>query len=68
MERVIALELELYGSHGMPAHGYPELLGRVAAGRLAPERLVTREISLDQAPRALAEVGAQPGITVITSF
>jgi alcohol dehydrogenase len=68
MERVIALELELYGSHGMPAHDYPELLRRVAAGRLAPERLVTREISLDQAPRALADVGGQPGITVITSF
>jgi alcohol dehydrogenase len=68
MERVIALELELYGSHGMPAHAYPELLSRVASGRLAPDRLVTREIALDEVPGALAEVGRQPGITVITSF
>jgi alcohol dehydrogenase len=68
MERVIALELELYGSHGMPAHAYPELLSRVAAGRLAPDRLVTREIPLGEAPGALAEIGRQPGITVITSF
>jgi alcohol dehydrogenase len=68
MERVIALELEIYGSHGMPAHDYPELLERVACGRLSPERLVTREIALEDAAAALEDVGRQPGITVITSF
>jgi D-arabinose 1-dehydrogenase-like Zn-dependent alcohol dehydrogenase len=68
MERVIALELQVLGSHGMAAHAYPELLGLIAAGRLDPRRLVTRELPLDDAPSALAEVGRRPGIAVVTSF
>lgn len=68
MERVVALELELLGSHGMAAHDYPALLSLVAAGRLRPDLLVTREIGLHEAGAALAEVGRRPGITVITSF
>ena len=39
----------------MPAHAYPELLELVASGRLQPERLVTRELSLDEAGEALAD-------------
>ncbi|MCW2679167.1 MAG: alcohol dehydrogenase [Frankiales bacterium] len=68
MDRVIGLELELLGSHGMAAHAYPELLDLVASGRLRPDLLVTREIGLDDAAQALAHVGHAPGITVITSF
>ncbi|MDT7573422.1 MAG: hypothetical protein QOE05_3596 [Actinomycetota bacterium] len=68
MDRVVARELELYGSHGMPAHAYPELLALVADGRLHPERLVTREIGLGEAGEALRTVGSTPGITVITDF
>jgi alcohol dehydrogenase len=68
MDRVVAAELELYGSHGMPAHAYPELLALVAAGRLRPDRLITREIDLDEAAEAVRTVGATPGITVITTF
>ena len=68
MDRVVALELELRGSHGMAASAYPELLGLVAAGRLRPGLLVTRELGLDEAGAALAEVGRSPGIAVVTSF
>jgi D-arabinose 1-dehydrogenase-like Zn-dependent alcohol dehydrogenase len=68
MERVIALELQVLGSHGMAAHAYPELLGLIAAGRLDPRRLVTRELTLDDAAAALADVGRTPGIAVVTSF
>ena len=68
MERVIALELAVLGSHGMAAHAYPELLGLIAAGRLDPGRLVTSEIALDDAGAALAAVGRRPGIAVVTSF
>jgi len=66
MDRVIALELELYGSHGMAAHAYPELLGLVAEGRLRPDLLIRREIGLDDAADALATVGEVAGITVVT--
>jgi threonine dehydrogenase-like Zn-dependent dehydrogenase len=65
---VIALELQLLGSHGMAAHAYPGLLGLIAAGRLDPRPLVTRELPLDDAGAALAEVGRRPGIAVVTSF
>jgi D-arabinose 1-dehydrogenase-like Zn-dependent alcohol dehydrogenase len=68
MERVVALELEVLGSHGMAAHAYPELLGLVASGRLRPQDLVSRELGLDDAARALREVGQAPGISVVTSF
>jgi alcohol dehydrogenase len=68
MDRVIAAELELYGSHGMAAASYPELLDLVVSGHLRPELLVSRELSLDEAPEALRTVGSTPGISVVTSF
>ena len=46
---VIAGELEIYGSHGMPARDYPAMLELVAAGTLAPQRLIGRQIRLDEA-------------------
>jgi D-arabinose 1-dehydrogenase-like Zn-dependent alcohol dehydrogenase len=68
MELVIGRELQVLGSHGMPAHAYPELLGLIAAGRLDPRPLITRRLALDDAGAALAEIGRQPGIAVVTSF
>jgi len=68
MDRAVALELELLGSHGMPAHAYPEMLGLIASGRLQPERLITRELALDEAPAAFAGLGSVPGIAVVTRF
>ncbi len=68
LERVVALELELLGSHGMAAAAYPELLSLVQSGRLRPDLLVTRELGLDEAGEALREVGRSPGIAVVTSF
>jgi alcohol dehydrogenase len=68
MARVLAEELALLGSHGMPAHDYPELLEQVQSGHLRPDLLVRREISLEEAGTALAEIGKGPGITVITRF
>ncbi|MEU1849929.1 zinc-dependent alcohol dehydrogenase family protein [Streptomyces sp. NPDC019990] len=67
MARAIALELELLGSHGMPAHGYPPMLELVRSGALRPDLLVTSTIPLDEAPAALAAMGAAPGagVTVI---
>ena len=68
MDRVIAHELEIHGSHGMAARDYPAMLDLVVSGALRPARLVGRVIPLDMAPRALAEMdGADAnGITVIT--
>ncbi len=68
MGRALALELELIGSHGLAAHSYPPLMELIAQGVLRPELLVTRELSLDDAAEALAQVGRHPGIAVITSL
>jgi alcohol dehydrogenase len=51
----------------MAARDYPEMLTAIAAGRLDPGLLVTRTITLDQAPAALVGMGGpgRPGTTVI---
>lgn len=70
MSQVIARELEIVGSHGMPAHAYPEMLRLIEAGRLQPKKLVSRTISLSDAPLALQAMGAfeTAGVTVIDRF
>lgn len=67
MDRVVAWELEVYGSHGMAAHEYPAMLARVASGELDPARLLGRVVGLEEAPAALAEVGVarHPRMTVV---
>lgn len=67
MDRVIADELEILGSHGMAAHEYPAMLAMIADGRIDPRALVGRTIGLDEAPKALATMGGggPAGMTVI---
>ena len=67
MDRVIAHELEILGSHGMAAHEYPAMLAAIADGVIDPSILVGRTITLAEAPDALAGMDASvhPGMTVI---
>jgi D-arabinose 1-dehydrogenase-like Zn-dependent alcohol dehydrogenase len=67
MDRVIAYELAVLGSHGMPAHAYGPMMDLVAAGTLAPGRLITRTIGLAGTPAALSAMGTAPptGVTMI---
>lgn len=53
MARVIAWELDILGSHGMPAVDYPGMLALIERGALHPERLIERVIDLDEAARLL---------------
>jgi len=67
MERVIAYELDVLGSHGMAAPDYPALLELVTSGRLPVADLVRQRITLDEVPAALAALGEGrlgTGITV----
>ena len=63
VDLLIGRELDLLGSHGMPAWEYPTMLAVVP--RLRLERLVTRTIALGEAPDALAEIGRAPGVVVV---
>lgn len=67
MDRVVAWELEILGSHGIQAHRYPELLRIVESGSVDPSALVRRTIALGQAPDALMVMDRceYSGITVI---
>lgn len=67
MDRVIAWELDLLGSHGMAAADYPGMLELVASGALQPQRLVRRTVGLDDAGLLLPEVDRSTlaGITMI---
>jgi alcohol dehydrogenase len=68
MDRVIADELEIRGSHGMQAHRYGAMLAMIEAGRLRPERLVGRTVSLEQGAAELQAMDsfAGLGMTVIS--
>ena len=70
MARVIAHELEILGSHGMQAFAYEPMLAMIAAGKLEPQKLVGRQITLAEAPDELAGMDSFPGtgITVISEF
>ena len=68
MSRVISLELEIYGSHGMPASRYSEIFDLIETGRVDLSLLIGKTISLDQAPAELESMGtfAQLGASVIS--
>ncbi len=67
MSDVIAGELEIVGSHGMPARAYDEMLALVTAGRLRPELLVTGRIPLEEGSRALTAMDERSaaGVTIV---
>ena len=67
MDRVIAWELDVLGSHGMAAADYPGMLELITAGRLHPELLVERVVGLEDAAGLLPRLGtASPaGITLV---
>lgn len=53
MARVIAWELDVLGSHGMASVDYPAMLELIAEGRLRPQELIERTISLAEAAALL---------------
>jgi alcohol dehydrogenase len=68
MNRVIAHELELVGSHGIQASRYGAMLEMIQGRRLDPGKLITRRIGLDEVPAALMGMASFEGvgITVIS--
>ncbi|WP_291048910.1 alcohol dehydrogenase catalytic domain-containing protein [Herbiconiux sp.] len=65
---VIARELQLFGSHGMPAPAYAGLLELVLTGALKPELLISRRIGLAEVPDALVAMASgapAAGVTMI---
>ncbi|MEN2282780.1 zinc-dependent alcohol dehydrogenase family protein [Algoriphagus sp. SE2] len=70
MNQVISKELEIYGSHGMQAYRYNDMLQMILSGKMNPELLIGSRISLEKALFALPEMNKfkGTGISMITSF
>jgi alcohol dehydrogenase len=54
----------------MQAFAYEPMLAMITSGKLQPQQLVGRRITLEEAPQALAAMNSFPGtgITVIDRF
>jgi len=70
MDRVIAHELQIIGSHGMQAYRYEDVFEIIRSGKLNPEKLVGKLISLEDVPQELACMDKFDGIgvTMIDKF
>ena len=70
MDRVLADELEVIGSHGMQAYRYPQMMAMIEQKKLMPEKLVGKQISLEQSLTALVRMNqfSNAGVTVINQF
>jgi len=68
MDKVIANELEIVGSHGMQAYRYVEMMDMIGSGLLAPEKLIGRTITLQESIEALTSMNRFPGsgVTIIS--
>ncbi len=67
MHEVIAKEIEIRGSHGMQAHQYPELLDWIRQGRINPQALTGKTVSLEEGIVELMDLNSfkNNGVTVI---
>jgi alcohol dehydrogenase len=70
MDKVIAKELEILGSHGMQAYKYPAMLAMIQAGKLSPQKLVRKRISLEESLDELVNMDSFSviGVTIIDKF
>ena len=65
MDKVIGRELEIYGSHGIQAHKYPQLFEMIETGKVDPSKLIGKKISLEEGAAALMEMDNFPGTGVM---
>jgi alcohol dehydrogenase len=70
MNLIIAGELEILGSHGMQAHKYAEMFRMIEQGKLQPQRLIGKTVSLEESIEELMNMDnfAGTGVTVIDRF
>lgn len=70
MAQVIGHELEIYGSHGMQAWRYDAMMAMILSGKVKPQEMISRRISLEEAIPELISLDQAKGtgISVITRF
>jgi len=70
MNKVIANELEILGSHGIQSYRYPAMLTMIQSGKLSPGKLTGKTINLEEALDELVNMDSfgGTGVTVINKF
>ncbi|MBL4840207.1 MAG: zinc-dependent alcohol dehydrogenase family protein [Thalassospira sp.] len=70
MDRVVAHELEILGSHGMQAFRYDAMIDMIMTGKLAPQKLIRDRVTLAEGATALMNMDnfVSTGVTVIDRF
>ena len=70
VDKVIANEVEIYGSHGIQAHRYGTVFEMILSGKLAPDKLIGRRVTLEEGIQELVTMDQfkGTGIAVIDRF
>ena len=70
LDLIYARQLTLHGTRGLGAHRFSALFEMIRAGRLVPEKLITRHITLSQTEAVLREMDSvqSHGVTVINKL
>ena len=70
LDKFIAAELELLGSHGLQAHCYPEMLAKIADNSIDIGILQGTAVTLEEGAGMLAQerLVMPPGVTIIDRF
>ena len=70
MDKVVAHEIEILGSHGMQAFRYNAVFELIKSGKINPALMLGKTISLEEAPEALKSMNKfnSVGVTVIDRF
>lgn len=70
MDKVVAHEIEILGSHGMQAFRYHAVFEMIKAGKVQPELMLGKTISLEEVPEKLVNMNKfeNLGVTVINMF
>ena len=70
MDKVVAHEVEIIGSHGMQSFRYDAVFEMIRTGKVQPKLMLGKTISLEEAPDALINLNRfeNLGVTVIDRF
>lgn len=70
MGRVVLRELQLIGSYGLQPFRYTDMLAMITSGRLQPQELIGRKISLEESCAALPRMDSfqEVGATIVDRF
>lgn len=70
MDRLVAHELRIVGSHGMQAHAYPRMMDMVTSGQINPGKMLGERLTLEEGAHALQNMANfdSVGVMVIDRF